>query len=100
MVGLRIGVEVRATTGAVTAMMATLPWMAPECIVLDHERSLLLMSTSFAIAADACSYAERRIRKSATALGFDIAVLSSEAFPPVIDLRTGWASDHLDDHQT
>jgi len=99
MVGLRVGVEVRATTTALTAAMATLPWMAPERILLDEHRSLLLVSTSFADPGEACSYAERRVRKSATGLGLDLIVLSTEAFPAVVDLRGG-AADRLDDRQS
>lgn len=96
MAGLRVGVEVRASTGAVAATMATLPWMAPERINLDEHRSLLLVATSFGDADEACAYAERRVRKSANGLGLDLAIISSEAYPPVVDLRDG-PSDRLDD---
>jgi hypothetical protein len=89
MVGLRVGVEVRASSSAVTAAMATLPWMAPERVTLDERRSLLLVATSFGNPDEACTYAERRVRKSAVGLGLDLAVLSTEAFPGVIDLRDG-----------
>jgi len=93
MAGLKVGIEVRASTGAVAATMATLPWMSPERIALDDERSLLLLATSFGEADEACAYAERRVRKSADGLGLDLAVLSSEAFPLVIDLREQIALD-------
>lgn len=96
MAGLRVGVEVRASTGAVAATMATLPWMAPERIGLDEQRHLLVVATSFGEAGEACAYAERRVRKSATGLGLDLAILSTEAFPPIVDLRDGPA-DRLDD---
>ena len=95
MAGRRVGVELRAPMGAVTAAMATLPWMAPERIILDDDRCLLLVSTSFADPGEACAYAERRVRKSATGLGLDLVVLSTEAFPAPADLR----ADPLDDRR-
>lgn len=98
MAGLRVGVEVEAAADAVAATMATLPWMAPERIALDDQRFLILLTTSFEHADQACAYAERRILKSASGMGIDVAVLSTEAFPNVVDLRaprspgrmTGW----------
>ena len=87
MAGLRVGVEVEATADTVTAATATLPWMDPERISLSDDRYLVLLGTSFTGAEEACSYAERRLRKSATAMGLDLRILSTEAFPPVIDLR-------------
>ncbi len=96
--GLRVGVEVRATTGAVTAAMATLPWMAPERIALDERRSLVLLATSFGEPEEACAYAERRVRKSARGLGLEVAILSTEAFPPTVDLRDG-PTDAVDDRR-
>jgi hypothetical protein len=86
MVGLRVGVEVRASSGAINAAMATLPWMAPEAIGLDEERSLLLVCTSFSDPTEACAYADRRVRKSANGLGLDLTILSLEAFPLVVNL--------------
>jgi hypothetical protein len=88
MSGLRVGVEIAAPPAAVAATMATLPWMAPERISLDDDRSLLLLCTSFGDADEACAYAERRVQKSAAGIGVDIAVVSSEAYPITIDLRT------------
>jgi hypothetical protein len=87
MAGLRVGVEVRATPGAITATMATLPWMAPERIMLDDSRALVLVATSFDEPGQACAYAQRRVEKSASGLGLDLEILSAEAFPAMIDLR-------------
>ena len=87
MVGLRVGVEVEASPAAVASMTATLPWMTPEQIPLDGDRSLVLLSTSFDDADEACAYAARRVRKSAVGMGLHVTIVSTEAFPPVIDLR-------------
>ena len=87
--GFRVGVEVEAHPTSVASMTATLPWMTPEHIQLDDGRSLILLSTSFANPTEACAYAERRVRKSATGMGLEVAIVSSEAFPPLIDLRRG-----------
>jgi hypothetical protein len=89
MVGFRVGVELEAHPRIVASMTATLPWMTPEQIQLDDDRSLVVLSTSFDDAAEACAYAERRIRKSAVGMGLDVSIVSSEAFPGVIDLRRG-----------
>src|SRR5258708_4560299 len=96
---MRVGVEVQATESSVLAAMATLPWMSPERIALDDDRSLVLVHTSFEDADDACSYAERRVRKSGHGMGLDLVVLSAEAYPPtLIDLRANavprdWSSE-------
>ena len=88
MLGMRVGVEVRATEASVFTAMATLPWMSPERIALDESRSLVLVHTSFQHPDDACAYAERRIKKSAVGMGLELTVLSTEAYPPTtIDLR-------------
>ena len=87
MIGLRVGIEIVASPHAVAAAMATLPWMSPERISLDEDRSLLLVTTSFDEPDAACAYATRRLRKSASATGLSISILSAESFPPVIDLR-------------
>jgi hypothetical protein len=87
MVGFLVGVEIVGSPSSVAATMATLPWMAPERIALDDDRSLVLLSTSFAEAEEARAYAERRVLKSASGIGLDLTILSSEAFPAVIDLR-------------
>ncbi|GAC1314636.1 MAG: hypothetical protein NVSMB12_08290 [Acidimicrobiales bacterium] len=87
MPSLRVGVEVEATADAVTAATATLPWMDPERIALGDDRYLVLLGTSFSDADDACAYAVRRMRKSATGMGLDMHILSAEAFPTVVDLR-------------
>jgi hypothetical protein len=89
MVGLRVGVELRASTSAVTAVMATLPWMAPERIALDSHRCLMILVTSLNDPEGARAYAERRVQKSATGLGLDVTVLSTEAFPALVDLTDG-----------
>lgn len=87
MAGLRVGVEVEATADAVTAAAATLPWMDPEPIALGDERFLVLLSTNFTDADEACGYVTRRVRKSVAGMGLDICIVSAEAFPAVIDLR-------------
>lgn len=87
MPGLRVGVEVEASAAAVAAATATLPWMDPERIALGDDRYLVLLGTSFSDADEACSYASRRVQKSATGMGLDLRILSTEAFPAVIDLR-------------
>ena len=97
--GLRVGVEVRATAGVVTATLATPPWMTPERISLDSRRWLILVATNIGDPVEACSYAERRVRKAADGLGLDVAVLGSEAFPAVIDLRNP-QPDPIDDPRT
>jgi hypothetical protein len=94
MAGLRVGVEVLATPGAITATMATLPWMTPERVMLDESRALVLVSTSFDEPGQACDYAQRRVEKSASGLGLDLRILSTEAFPPVIDLRDRTSAPH------
>ena len=99
MAGLRVGVEVEAVAGAITATMATLPWMSPERIALDDQRSLILLSTSFAEPEEACSYAARRVAKSTIGLGLDVEILSCEAFPNVIDLRSRGIGARLRDHR-
>jgi hypothetical protein len=86
MVGLKVGVEVRASTSAVTAVMTTLPWMSPERIALDGRRCLVLLMTSLSEPEAARAYAERRVQKAATGLGLDLAVVSTEAFPGFIDV--------------
>ncbi len=100
MAGLRVGVEVEAPAGAVTATMATLPWMSPERIALDDRRSLILLCTSFDDPAEACAYAARRVTKSTVALGLDVELLSCEAFPEVIDLRSRPLGRGLPDHRS
>jgi hypothetical protein len=97
MIGLRVGVEVEAPRAAVATLTATLPWMAPERIQLDDHRILLLLSTSFDDATEACAYAKRRIRKSAVGMGLDIAIVSTEAFPPTIDLRDSTRAERRTD---
>jgi hypothetical protein len=97
MVGLRVGVEVEAPAPTLAAAMATLPWMAPECIDLDQDRSLLLLSTSFRDPESACGYAMRRVRRSADAIDLPIRIISAEAFPPVIDVRPPHAYDSMPD---
>jgi hypothetical protein len=87
MIGLRVGVEIQGPANDVASTMATVAWMEPEQIQLDTDRSMVLLSTSFADAVEACTYAERRIRKSATGMGLEMRILSCEAFPPVLDLR-------------
>ena len=99
MAGLRVGVEVEATSVAVTATMATLPWMTPERIALDDRRSLILLSTSFRDAGEACAYAARRVAKSTVSLGLQVEILSCEAFPNVIDLRSRTVGPRLRDHR-
>ena len=97
MPGLRVGVEVEATADAVTAATATLPWMDPERIALGDDRYLVLLGTSFSDAEEACAYAARRMRKSATGMGLDMRILSTEAFPTVVDLRDA-NPDRMSDH--
>jgi hypothetical protein len=87
MVGLRVGVEIQAPRNDILSTMATVAWMAPERIEFDADRSMVLLTTSFDDAVEACSYAERRIRKSATGMGLTMKILSCEAFPPLLDLR-------------
>lgn len=87
MIGLRVGVEIQARAEDVALTMATVAWMAPERIEFDPDRCMVLLSTSFADAVEACVYAERRIRKSALGMGLEMKILSIEAFPPVLDLR-------------
>ena len=87
MIGFRVGIEIQAPRSAVASLTATLPWMAPERIQLDEDRTLVLLSTSFGDADEACAYAARRVRKSAVGMGLRFAILSAEAFPAVIDLR-------------
>jgi hypothetical protein len=87
MVGLRVGVEIQAPAQDILSAMATLAWMSPERIELDEQRSMVLLSTSFGDAVEACSYAERRIRKSAIGMGLELPILCVDAFPPVLDLR-------------
>jgi hypothetical protein len=69
--------------------MATLPWMAPERIALDSHRCLMVLVTSLNDPEGARAYAERRVQKSATGLGLDVTVLSTEAFPGLVDLTDG-----------
>jgi hypothetical protein len=88
MVGLRVGVEVEAPAATVAAAMATLPWLAPEAIALDSQRSLVLVSTSFRDAVEACGYAVRRIQRSSSAIDLPIRIVSAEAFPALVDLRS------------
>lgn len=99
MAGLRVGVEVEAAADAVTATMATLPWMSPERIALDDRRSLILVSTSFGDADEACAYAARRVTKSTIAIGLGVEILSCEAFPKVVDLRSRSVGRRLRDHR-
>jgi hypothetical protein len=61
--------------------------MTPERISLDRDRALVLVATSFGDPEEACAYAARRVRKSAAGLGLDLTIISTEAFPPVVDLR-------------
>jgi hypothetical protein len=82
-----VGVEVRGSTVDVAATVATLPWMAPERITLDLDRSLVLLSTSFDDRDQACAYAERRLAKSVKSMGVPVEILSSEAFASAIDVR-------------
>lgn len=96
MAGLRVGVEVEATADAVTAAAATLPWMDPEPIALDDDRFLVLLSTNFSDAEEACGYVTRRVRKSACGMGLDIRIVSTEAFPGIIDIRQP-APDRMSD---
>jgi hypothetical protein len=92
MAGLRVGVEIQGPRGAVISAMATLPWMGPERIELDDDRSLVLLTTSFADPDVACAYAERRLRKSLGGMDLDLEVLSTEAFPPTPE--TLWLTIH------
>ncbi len=89
MSGLRVGIEVRAHAAVVASTVATLPWMEPESIALDDRRTLVLLATSLDDSSDACAYAERRIRKSAAGIGVHLDVLSTEAFPPLVDAGHG-----------
>jgi len=84
---MRVGVEVQGGLADVASAVATLPWMGPERIVLDDDRFLVVVTTSFENGPEACAYAERRLRKSVMALGLEVDVLSTEAYPEVIDLR-------------
>jgi hypothetical protein len=87
MIGVRVGVELEGDAPAVASLAATLPWLAPERIQLDENRSLLLLATSFESAGDACDYAERRVRKSIAGMDLEITIESAEAFPGQADLR-------------
>ena len=81
MAGLKVGIELEGSADAITAAVATVPWMSPERIVLDDRRCLVLLSTSFTDPYDACAYGVRRIRKSVTGIGLAITIHSTEAFP-------------------
>lgn len=81
MAGLKVGIELEGSADAITAAVATVPWMRPERIVLDDRRCLVLLSTSFIDPGDACTYGVRRIRKSVTGLGLDVTIRSTEIFP-------------------
>jgi len=87
MIGYRVGIEIGAPRHAVTAVMATLPWMSPEQIVLDDDRCLVMVTTSFAEPDAACAYAVRRVSKSASEVGVSLGILSTESFPPFVDVR-------------